>query len=124
MDANPRAPMLRASAALALCAVLAACAGINPSEAPSLTNAAGVAPVAARDAVIVGKSTKRDVLAALGKTATVTFDSGYEIWVYHLKEGAAPRAGQAEYLVLFDPSGMVTKTRTRPAPAPADQASR
>ena len=66
MDANPRAPMLRASAALAICAVLAACAGINPSEAPSLTKAAGVAPAATRDAVVAGKSTKRDVLAALG----------------------------------------------------------
>ena len=119
MDANRRAPMLRASATIAFCALLAACAGVNPSEAPSLTRAAPVAPNATRDAVVVGKSTKRDVMAALGKTAAVTFDSGYEIWVYHLKEGAELRAGQAEYLVLFDPSGVVTKTRTRPSPAPS-----
>ena len=117
MAADPRKPLFRASLVLAFCAGLAACAGINPTVAPSLTKAGVVAPGAARVAVVAGKSTKRDVLALLGKTATVTFDSGYEVWVYHLEEGEGPR-GQAEFVILFDPAGVAAKTRIRPAPAP------
>lgn len=113
--------MLRASLVLAFCAGLAACAGINPTDAPSLTKAGVVAPGVARDAVVAGKSTRRDVLALLGETAVVGFESGYEVWVYHLRDGASAGTqdrtkGQAEFVILFDPSGVVAKTRIRPAP--------
>lgn len=82
--------------------------------------------VSARDAtatITIGKSTKADVLNSLGKTTAFTFDSGYEIWVYHLAGDARgadnrgrPDSGKAEYVVLFSPAGVVTKTRIRPPP--------
>ena len=85
--------------------------------------------------VIVGKSTKQDVLADLGSTRVIQFDSGYEVWVYQLKDDRATSLsfgavaqfallgkgslGEAEYIVLFDPSGVVAKTRVRHAAAKA-----
>lgn len=68
-----------------------------------------------RDAIITGKSTKADVLAALGKTKVVSFDSGFEVWVYQYDRGMR---GTNEFVVLFAPSGIVAKTRIRPAPPP------
>ena len=65
--------------------------------------------------VTIGKSTKSDVLAALGKTTVVSFDSGFEVWVYQIKD-ETPVAGKTEFVVLFAPSGVVAKTRIRPAP--------
>ena len=96
----------RASVAYALCACLLGCA------APGSTLTA-VSADKARDAITVGKSTKSDVIAAFGKTAVVAFDSGYEVWVYKV---AGDTTGKAEFVVLFAPSGVVTKTRIRPAP--------
>lgn len=74
---------------------------------------------------MIGRSTRADVRAALGETLAISFDNGYEVWVYHLSDD--PRAAQrrwlrpqaaasAEFVILFAPSGVVTKTRTRPAP--------
>ncbi len=61
-------------------------------------------------AVIVGQSTRDSVRAALGSTKSVVFDSGYQTWLYQV-----PRAGgkPAEFVILFDPAGVVRKTRTR-----------
>ena len=53
-----------------------------------------------------------DVLAALGNTVTVPFDTGYEVWVYHLEPGTA------EFVLLFDPAGLLARTRVRTAPLP------
>lgn len=94
---------------------------------------ASVSAHKARDAVAIGKSTKADVLAALGKTQVIGFDSGFEVWVYRYLGDAPAKAspaersepaasargasGQAEFVVLFAPSGVVAKTRIRPAPA-------
>jgi hypothetical protein len=43
--------------------------------------------------------------AALGEAAVVDFDSGYEVWLYREK--------LSELVLLFAPSGVVTKTRIR-----------
>lgn len=64
-----------------------------------------------KDAVTIGKSTKADVIAALGETLVISFDTGYEVWVYRLAH-----ARTAEFVILFAPSGLVAKTRIRPAP--------
>lgn len=85
----------------------------------------------ARNAITIGKSTKADVMAVLGKTTAVTFDSGYEVWVYEITGGAVDlgalfgRAGsgrrtpdRTEFVILFAPSGVVAKTRIRSPPAP------
>lgn len=84
---------------------------------------------------IIGKSTKTDLVAALGKTTVIGFDSGFEVWVYRAtgdtpaKPGWEALYGQAgsekgtpgktEFVVLFAPSGVVARTRIRPAPPPA-----
>ena len=107
---------LLASAACALW--LAGCATIDADSEPTLTKASVVPAKAADARLSPGKSTKADVIAALGKTTAITFDSGYEIWVYHIRDGARRDDRPAEFVVLFDPSGTVTKTRTRPAPPP------
>ena len=68
---------------------------------------------AAQDVLAVGSSTKADVRAALGQGVVVDFQSGYEVWVYRERpkeESAAPRA---ELVLLFAPSGILSKTRVR-----------
>jgi len=67
----------------------------------------------AADKISVGKSTKADVRAALGQAVVVDFESGYEVWVYteHAREKAPPPA--TELVLLFDPSGTLTKKRIR-----------
>ena len=86
-----------------------------------------------KDAVAIGKSTKADVIASLGETRVISFDTGYEVWIYRLANdtpaNAAPAqriartdSGKAwprtpaEFVILFAPSGLVAKTRIRPAP--------
>ena len=121
--------LFRASVAYAFCACVAGCAG--PAVSPGTTLSAREA----NDAIAVGKSTKADVIAALGNATVVRFDSGFEVWVYHVADGATAKAsqaermrlagsgrgtaGKAEFVLLFDPSGVVTKTRIRPPPPPS-----
>jgi hypothetical protein len=72
----------------------------------------------AQAAVVIGKSTKADVEAALGKAIVVSFDSGYEVWVYRERGAsvglfAQSRKEKAEFVLLFEPSGVLKKTRVR-----------
>ena len=61
-------------------------------------------------AIVPGRTTRAQMLAALGPTKFVHFDSGYETWLYQ-----APADGGrfAEFVVLVDPAGIVRKTRRR-----------
>jgi hypothetical protein len=68
-----------------------------------------------KKAVAIGKSTKADVIAALGETLVISFDSGFEVWVYRLGSDKAKRGTTGEFVILFAPSGLVAKTRIRPA---------
>ena len=124
-----------AGVVLAFCASVTGCA---VPGAPSATTAAAAANAIsardARDAFAIGKSTKADVIAALGKTTVISFDSGFEVWVYQIKGDTPAKVswweriehagsekgtlGKTEFVVLFAPSGVVTKTRIRPAPPP------
>jgi hypothetical protein len=130
-----------AGVALAFCACAAGCAAPGAPPFASGTTAAKVIPTSdAIVAITIGKSTKADVIALLGKTTVVSFDSGYEVWVYQiigervigqrsaraswverlLQSGSEDAAlAKTEFVVLFAPSGVVAKTRIRPAPAPA-----
>jgi hypothetical protein len=84
-----------------------------PKAAPLRPGEIFSAP-AANDAVAIGKSTKAAVRAALGEAAAVVdFNSGYEVWVYReqLREKATPP--RTEFVLLFAPSGLLTKTRIR-----------
>ena len=106
--------LFRIGFAIASAACIAGCA-IQPSTTPSavVTSAKKKVIPADRmkDAVAIGKSTKADVIAALGETLVISFDTGYEVWVYRLANAPA-----AEFVILFAPSGLVAKTRIRPAP--------
>ena len=67
----------------------------------------------ASDSITAGKSTKADVMAALGAATVISFDSGYEVWVYRAKS-REPAEAKAEFVILFGPDGVVRKTRLRP----------
>jgi hypothetical protein len=91
---------------LAALALVAGCASAPP---------AGTVAGADRQArVVPGRTTRGDLLATLGKTRTVAFDSGYEAWLYATP---GPAGQYGEFVVLVGPDGVVKKTRQRP-PAP------
>jgi hypothetical protein len=98
---------------LLTCLFIASCAA--PAPKPDAPLRAGEVRSAhgAKDSMTVGKSTKADVRAALGEALVIDFDSGYEVWVYkeRLAEKATPPA--TELVLLFAPSGILTKTRIR-----------
>ena len=105
------------SVAVALSVCVAGCTTPGPSAVPTAVVTPLETRVIAPDRVknaVAGKSTKADVIAALGETLVISFDSGFEVWVYRLG-----RDTTAEFVVLFAPSGLVAKTRIRPAPPPA-----
>ena len=90
---------------LALCASLLA--GCATAPAPVGT----AIPAARLDAAVVPRQTTRaQMLAALGPTKFVHFDSGYEVWLY---QSPADGGKFAEFVVLVDPAGVVSKTRRR-----------
>ena len=86
-----------------LAALLGACASTPPAPG-TLVSAAQVA------AIRPGVSTRASLLASLGPTHKVVFDSGFEAWLYQL---AVPGAGVDDIVVLLDARGMVTKMRRR-----------
>ena len=71
----------------------------------------------ANAAITIGTSTQAEVLAALGPSTVVKFDSGFEVWVYRGRlpgTGSNPEIKPAELVILFTPSGIVKKTRIKP----------
>ena len=78
--------------------------------------------------ITVGKTTKAELDTALGQATAVSFDSGYEVWVYQDKTEASGLARllpvinrtalfvpehSMEIVVLFHPDGVVKKYRVR-----------
>ena len=72
------------------------------------------APQTAMNSVVLGKSSKADVKAALGAAIVISFDSGYEVWIYRWRGADSTTQAATEVVVLFDPSGKATKARMRP----------
>ena len=103
-------------ACVCCCLWLAGCAG--PSlfgggpDAPPFSNPT-LSMQSASDSITVGKSTKAEVMAALGAATVINFDSGYEVWVYRAKS-REPAEAKGEFVILFSPDGVVRKTRLRP----------
>ena len=110
-----RCSRLLVAPALAVALWLAGCASASRTAGPALAafRDAGMSLQAASDTITLGKTTKAEALATLGPTVVVKFDSGFEVWVYRLK---APNAevSPAEFVILFTPQGIVSKTRIRP----------
>ena len=105
------------SIVVACCLWLAGCAGPGlfnrGADAPAFSNPA-MSMQNAGDVIVVGKTSKAEVLAALGVATVVNFDSGFEVWVYRAGS-RAPAETKAEFVILFTPDGVVKKTRLRPA---------
>lgn len=103
---------------LAVCVALGGCAAT--SVARKLANQAGArTPVKSEPAmaqVRPGASTREELLATLGPTTVVRFDTGYEVWVYRLNAERPDLPPKGEFVVLVAPSGLVTKTRVRITP--------
>lgn len=97
-------------ALLACTLLLGACAG---TPVPPGTQADQQRLAAA---AVPGQASRASVLAALGPTVKVSFDSGYETWLYLVPRGAGRFA---EFVILFEPNGLVGNTRLR-EPAPSD----
>lgn len=87
-------------------------AGCATGSAPPGTQ---VAAERLQQTVVPGSTTRVQLLAAFGPTKSVVFDSGYEAWVYQSPAGGGRFA---EFVVLINPAGVVTKTRTRAATLP------
>ena len=102
------------------CVLLAGCAGgvAVTDNTPGAMPATGISAPAANQVITIGKSTRSDVAAALGKATVVPFDSGYEVWVYRWSGADRTPRTTTEFVVLFEPSGIVKKTRIRPGYAP------
>lgn len=83
-------------------------AGCAATSAPPGTQV----PAGRLEQVVPGVTTRAQLLAAFGPTRRVVFDSGYEAWVYQSPAGGGRFA---EFVVLIDPAGIVSKTRTRTA---------
>jgi hypothetical protein len=96
---------------------LAGCAGPGlfnlGADTPAFSNPA-VSMQNAGDGIVVGKTTKAEVMATLGPATVINFDSGFEVWVYRANS-RAPAETKAEFVILFSPDGFVKKTRSRPA---------
>ena len=115
MSTRP-ATAFRTCIASACCLWLAGCAGPGMfgggPDAPPFSNPL-MSMQSASDSIIIGKSSKADVMTALGAATVINFDSGYEVWVYRAKS-REPAEAKAEFVILFSPDGVVRKTRLRP----------
>lgn len=114
---------MRAVPVFCHCMVCAGCLWLAGCAGPGLFNAGVDAPPfrdpamstqKASDTIVIGKSTKTEVMAVLGTATVVNFDSGFEVWVYRDKT-REPAETKAEFVILFTPDGIVKKTRMRPA---------
>ncbi|HXD41081.1 MAG TPA: hypothetical protein VN649_10995 [Ramlibacter sp.] len=113
------------AAGCACCALIAGCAQTGGRAlvegGPGVMQPQGIAPAAAQSSIVAGKSTKADVMATLGQPTKIPFDSGYEVWLYRWPGAQKTHRAATELVVLFEPAGIVKKTRVRPGYAPQPQ---
>ncbi|HWA36441.1 MAG TPA: hypothetical protein VG873_01140 [Burkholderiales bacterium] len=96
---------------LLLLVVLAGCASsprVPPPGPGEIVSASD-----AQTGLLIGRSTKADVRAALGKATEIPFDSGYEVWVYRQQLREKEKPPRKELVLLFTPSGILSKSRLR-----------
>ena len=96
--------------------LLGGCSLLQPSPKPAqkpLGPGEILSAQAAQDVLSIGGSTKADVRAALGQAVVVDFSSGYEVWVYRERPKEESTVSKTELVLLFSPSGILSKTRVR-----------
>jgi hypothetical protein len=86
---------------------LAGCASAPPAPPGTVVTDATLAQT-----VQPGVTTRAMLLARLGATTSIRFDSGVEVWRYLVPAGAG---SYGEYVVVLDPRGIVAKVRRAPA---------
>jgi hypothetical protein len=77
-----------------------------------------ISPPAAQSSIVIGKSSKAEVMAAFGPATKIPFDSGFEVWVYRWPGAQKTNRAATELVILFEPSGVVKKSRVRPGYEP------
>lgn len=96
--------------------LIGGCALLQPPpatvEAP-LRSGEILSAEAGAKAITVGKSTKADVHAALGEALVIDFESGYEVWVYRERPQQKAMPPRTELVLLFAPSGVLSKKGMR-----------
>jgi hypothetical protein len=91
------------------------CATSGPSPAPQpYASAPYATAIKGIPSLALGKSTKGEVAASLGRTTAITFDSGYEVWVYLIRP-STQESKTTELVLLFDRQGVLAKSRFRPS---------
>lgn len=111
--------------------MLSGCVGITNGSTNTTVNKQKIKFLEPEDLVRIkpNVSTKEDIRKTLGDTRFVTFDSGYEVWIYQIETknkiavnwvdriehfgSGRGTLGNDEIVILFDPSGTVTKFRIR-----------
>ena len=98
--------------AAALAMTLAGCATTASAPPGTVVADAKIAQVQP------GVTTRAQLLAQLGPTTSIRFDSGVEVWRYLLPPSSPSAAGApaayGEYVVVLDPRGVVAKVRSSP----------
>ena len=111
------------ASALAAAIWLGGCASAFRTSNPELPpfRDASMSLQAASDVITPGKTTKAEALETLGPATVVKFDSGFEVWVYRASGVKSPDtdAAPAEFVILFTPEGVASKTRLRPRVGPS-----
>lgn len=99
---------------LVACALLAGCALTQPIPVARPLGPGEIASARqAENALELGKSTKADVKALLGEATALEFASGYEVWVYRERRDPKTQSPSSELVLLFEPAGILAKTRVR-----------
>ncbi len=105
--------------------LVAGCSGVgvihrSPDGPGAARTPAGqaLAPQAAMERAVVGRSTKAELAAALGEAIAIPFDSGYEVWVYRWPGADTTTRAATELVLLFEPGGTLAKVRLRPGYKP------
>ena len=118
---NAAARVALCTAALTASACVTGCVAIgtlgpSPEGPGSARTPTGESPTpqSAMNRVVLGKSSKADVVAALGTAIEISFDSGFEVWIYRWRGADETTRAATELVLLFDPSGLATKARLRP----------
>lgn len=116
-----RCRILLVASALTSALWLAGCASAFRTSKPELPpfRDASMSLQAASDTINLGKTTKAEALATLGPATVVKFDSGFEVWVYRSYQANGPKspeadAAPAEFVILFTPQSIASKSRIRP----------
>lgn len=99
---------------LIACALLAGCALTEPKPVQRPLGPGEIASARQAENVLEpGKSTKAEVRALLGEATTLEFATGYEVWVYRERRDPKTQTPSSELVLLFEPAGLLAKTRVR-----------